>query len=262
MFNVIVLGSLPLSTKIIEMLESMDDVNVVGVICRDINLTYIDESNNKSLPYNYCNFRKIKIYKVEDIKLNNDLDLAISARNNDILKPWFLNKFKKGIINCHGGYLPDYRGVGGHIFPIVNKENFTGASIHFMNERIDEGDLIARAKIKIEKYDSGFSLYHKINNKLFNLIEENINNILYDKIKSTPQSSLVLECRNKQSHYYKNRDIKNLIKIENIKECTYDVIRALYWPGKIKPYYCTKNGEKIFLDIYQEKFNGQYRSYS
>lgn len=256
MFNVIVLGSLPLSTKIIKMLESKDDVNLAGVICRDINLTYIDESDNKSLPYNYCNFRKIKIYKVEDIKLINNLDLAISARNNDILKPWFLNKFKKGIINCHGGYLPDYRGVGGHIFPIINKENFTGASIHFMNEKIDEGDLIAREKIKIYKYDSGFSLYYKINNKLFNLIKENINDILYNKIKSTPQSSLALECRSKQIHYYKNIDIKNLIKIKNIKNCTHDVIRALYWPGKMKPYYCTENGKKISLDIYQEKFDG------
>jgi len=52
----------------------------------------------------------------------------------------------RGVIHVHGGYLPDYRGSTCNYYSIL--DDFTvGASAIFLNEDLDQGNIIARTKM-------------------------------------------------------------------------------------------------------------------
>jgi methionyl-tRNA formyltransferase len=61
-----------------------------------------------------------------------------------------INNFKKAF-NIHPSYLPDYKGKDPIKDVLLNKEIFTGVSVHFLNEEFDSGKIIMQKKISIEK---------------------------------------------------------------------------------------------------------------
>lgn len=248
MIRTIVLGNLPLATRIIKLLQDTEGVDLLGVICprQHVDYTYMDK---EGCAFTYCTKEGIHVYSIEDVSSIQNLDLAISARNNDILKKWFLDKFSLGIVNCHGGYLPEYSGVGGHIFPIINQEKHSGASIHFMNEKIDDGDLIDREKTRIVPEDNGFTLYKKINQTLYRLIEKNLEEMIAGSVNSIPQTAIGYENNLGRPYYYKTKDIRRALNITIFDDSTYDVIRALFWPGKELPYFEDELGRRVHISL-------------
>lgn len=207
--RVVILGNLPLATKIIKLIQSKNDIELAGVVPNGIIRRYPD-TDNEVCAAEYCTKNNIKKLDFKDIYKLRNLTLCVSARNSTILQEKFLRLFKKGIVNCHGGYLPDYKGVGGHIFPILNKENFSGATIHWMNKKVDTGNVIARSKILILKNDNGLSLFKKINDELYELIKKYLDELLNQRILGLDQDTFQFENRSKKSYRYFQKDIKNL----------------------------------------------------
>ncbi|WP_435116911.1 formyltransferase family protein [Candidatus Pelagibacter bacterium nBUS_49] len=227
--KIVILGNLPLATKIIKLVQSKKNLELVGVVHPNKIQTYPD-SNNEICATKYCKEKKIRKLTINEIYNLKDLKLAISARNDIILKKKFIDLFEIGIVNCHGGYLPEYKGVGGHIFPIINKEKYSGASIHWITENIDNGNIIARKKIPIKKFDDGCTLFKKINDELFKLIETYLQKLLTKKIVGKPQNLIKPNNRLKKNYFYFKKDVKRLIYF-NIKSKIHT--KALYWPNKV-----------------------------
>jgi phosphoribosylglycinamide formyltransferase-1 len=78
-----------------------------------------------------------------------------------------LRVYPNKIINIHPALLPKYGGKGMygdfvHQAVIANKENESGISIHFVNEKYDEGEIVFQAKCKIDASDTPDSLAAKI----------------------------------------------------------------------------------------------------
>lgn len=67
-----------------------------------------------------------------------------------------------GAVNVHGSLLPKYRGAAPINRAIIQGETETGISIIKINERMDAGDILAQAKIKIEKDDTAVTLRAKM----------------------------------------------------------------------------------------------------
>ena len=86
-------------------------------------------------------------------------DLIISVFFNQILSPKLIKLSKRGAINIHPAFLPDYKGVSPVFWALVNGEKSGGVSIHYINEGIDTGSIIVRKKITIKKNDTEHSLY-------------------------------------------------------------------------------------------------------
>ena len=72
-----------------------------------------------------------------------------------------INSTKYGIINCHPGYLPSYRGCTNVEWAIYNNDK-VGNSVHFLDEGYDTGPIILQKAIKIDKEDDENSLAKKI----------------------------------------------------------------------------------------------------
>jgi len=228
MKTILVLGNLPLATKVMKHVLRHPKAKLVGVVVPEEEKDY-PSNDGEVCAYAFAKRKRIPIYKVEDIREKKGFDLAISARNNAILPSWFLGKFNLGVVNCHGGYLPDYKGVGGHVFPIVNGEKHSGGTVHWMTERVDEGDLIDRRAVDIQPNDTGFSLFIKINDAIYSLIVKYFDEIVTGIAPRIPQHRLEPSTRSGMSYFYFKKDLKELINNPYLSDRER---RALYWPGK------------------------------
>jgi folate-dependent phosphoribosylglycinamide formyltransferase PurN len=56
---------------------------------------------------------------------------------------------EEAALNCHGSYLPDYRGPAMHRVQWANGRRWGGASVHFLTEEFDDGRILCRDRFKI-----------------------------------------------------------------------------------------------------------------
>ncbi|MCM8540277.1 MAG: hypothetical protein NE328_08380 [Lentisphaeraceae bacterium] len=104
-------------------------------------------------------------------------EIIISAYFPQILKKKALSIPSKGILNLHPGYLPAYKGAMAYFWAAKNNAGQAGVSIHWMDEGIDTGPLLARKLFRINRKTSqdkvliitaliGSSLLKRIGRKL------------------------------------------------------------------------------------------------
>ena len=80
----------------------------------------------------------------------------------------FINEFSGKIINVHPSLLPKYGGKGMygdnvHRAVLSAREKLTGITFHYVNEKYDDGEIIAQFPIVISELESLSSLKEKIN---------------------------------------------------------------------------------------------------
>ncbi len=59
-----------------------------------------------------------------------------------------------GIVNCHGALLPKYRGLMPSFWTLANGETEGGTSVHFVNEKLDDGPIIVQKRYRIWPHDT------------------------------------------------------------------------------------------------------------
>lgn len=145
--------------------------------------------------------------------------------------------------NIHPGYLPNNRGWFPQVFSIIN-QSIIGATIHEMDDKIDNGNIIARKKTKIEKWETSSDVYKKILNIEIKLLKKHLYSIL------TNQYSIISETNSK---YYSKEDFNNLCKLDLEKigsfESFYNLLRALTHKGYKNAHFIDENGNKIYLEL-------------
>ena len=101
----------------------------------------------------------------------------------------------KGTINLHASLLPQYRGAAPINWAIINGEMQTGVTTFFINEKIDEGNILLSEKVKITSNDNAGTLHDKLQNTGKSLVLrtlQEIENNTYTEIKQTISSDLKL----------------------------------------------------------------------
>lgn len=69
---------------------------------------------------------------------------------------------RRGCMNLHGSLLPRYRGRNPINWVLINGEERTGVTLHYMDERADHGDIIAQREVPIFPEDTALSLFRKM----------------------------------------------------------------------------------------------------
>lgn len=117
--------------------------NVVGVVCKNKKLVKDTELEH------ICNKRHIPLLENEEmyemLEKNElpEIDLAISNTYGRLIKKPLLAWVKGNCINLHGAILPQYKGLFTYNHGLLNQEKEWGVSAHYVNEKFDEGDIIA-----------------------------------------------------------------------------------------------------------------------
>jgi phosphoribosylglycinamide formyltransferase-1 len=70
-----------------------------------------------------------------------------------ILDSKFLSTFENKIINLHPSLLPSFPGLNSIEKAFEKKVKITGCTVHWVNEKIDEGEIIAQAPVRIMNGD-------------------------------------------------------------------------------------------------------------
>lgn len=96
----------------------------------------------------------------EDLPLGEDhkVDYLFSIVNGRILKREHIQLARLGAINYHDSLLPKYAGVNATTWALINGEKEHGITWHFIDEGIDEGDIIYQHKFAINKTDTALTL--------------------------------------------------------------------------------------------------------
>ena len=116
-----------------------------------INNVFIKDSNKKSFED-----RLLKLLK------RYNVDLICLAGFMKILSSSFIRKFYKPILNIHPSLLPKYKGLNTHNRAIQNKDKYSGATVHIVNDKLDSGKIILQKKVKILKSETRKSLEKKV----------------------------------------------------------------------------------------------------
>ncbi len=83
-----------------------------------------------------------------------DPDFIFSFQYDFILKKPILRIPRRAGINLHFGPLPRYRGVSTITWQIMNGEEETGVTLHYIDSGIDSGDIIAVDRFNIDPQDT------------------------------------------------------------------------------------------------------------
>jgi len=153
-------------------------------------------------------------------------DLIILASYGKILPKEILDIPKFGSLNVHPSLLPKYRGASPIQTAILEGEKETGVTIMLMNEKLDEGDILAKAAVKIDPTDTYLSLSKKLALLSSKLLNQTTFALIGKQTKGAPQN-------HKKATYTKLLKREDgFIDWKNPLENLERIIRAYFpWPG-------------------------------
>ena len=168
-------------------------------------------------------------------------DLGISVSYDQIFRNETIAFHKKGIINCHAGNLPDFKGRNILNWALINNFNKFGIVIHYVDNDIDTGDIIAKKLITINQKDNYKDLLIKAYKECPKLVIKSLDLILKDEVKVTPQKSV------KKFPIYcsRRKDGDELINWNNTSLEIYNFVRALVSPGPFAQTFIKEN--RVFI---------------
>ena len=74
-----------------------------------------------------------------------------------ILPKSLIRKFKNKVINIHPSLLPKFKGLNTYSKIIKSREVKTGCSVHFVNEKLDDGKIIVQKSFFInQNYEENY----------------------------------------------------------------------------------------------------------
>ena len=89
-------------------------------------------------------------------------DFVFSFYYRSMLKAPLLNAARRGALNMHGSLLPKYRGRAPVNWAILKGERETGATLHYMVDRADAGDIVDQLAVPILGDDNAQDVFNKV----------------------------------------------------------------------------------------------------
>jgi len=89
------------------------------------------------------------------------VDLVVSLACPQKLSPALLGVPAHGAINLHGALLPRYQGIFPSFWVLAKGERETGITVHWMDEKLDHGDVLIQRRVAIEPGDTVHSLVRR-----------------------------------------------------------------------------------------------------
>ena len=250
--NVIFFGNPLFSAKSLEHLNNMKNINIKLVV------TNIDKKMGRGLNQNLTQVKRTaleysnNLLEVEDLKSNSFLH-TIKEMKADLfivvgykyLHEAIYSGIKYGAINLHTSLLPKYRGASPIQYAIMNGDNKTGLTTFYLNNKIDQGDLIYQEECSINNRATFEEVYLDLINLSKKVLTKTIDIIISGK------NAKIKENKDQPPSYAPKIEKKDFII--NWKDTSLNIhnkIRALSYKGAYGFY---KNKRIKFFDTYFNK---------
>ena len=137
-------------------------IDIKLIITNNKNANGIIHAKKNSIPYIVIN---TKLRNYENILLQilkkNKISFICLAGYMKIISKNFIEKFGKKIINIHPSLLPKFKGLDIFSRVLKNKEKKTGCTVHFVNDKLDSGKIIAQKGFFVSLNDNEETLKWK-----------------------------------------------------------------------------------------------------
>lgn len=119
--------------------------------------------------------------------LNADVFVVVAFR----MMPKILFEMPEmGTFNLHASLLPDYRGAAPINYAIINGEKKTGATTFFINEIIDEGNILLQEEIEISADENAGMLHDRLMEMGAKLVVKTLDGLADNSIQEKPQPNV------------------------------------------------------------------------
>lgn len=116
---------------------------------------FLQRAKNNNIKNYYVPFKET----VEFLE-KNSFDLIVLAGYMRVLPPKAIVDRK--IINIHPSLLPEFKGLNAIEKAYNSNKKETGVTVHYINEKVDEGEVISQSSVRIEENMSLIELESKI----------------------------------------------------------------------------------------------------
>ena len=168
----------------------------------------------------FCTKNQVPFFKQRNVNERDfieilgelNLDLIVSFSAPSIFKSELLSLPRKGCINLHCSLLPKYSGILPSFWTLFYDERETGATVHYMDNEIDNGDILGQKSVEISESDSMFDIIKRTKMIGGKLMVNVIHDIMTNNVKLV---------KNKVNHdkYYSwptEIDFQNFAKRKNL----------------------------------------------
>lgn len=170
--------------RIVEYFSDNKNINICLILSNKKDAFVLQRAKNLNIHSIY--FNRSDFYetdKINNILRQNSVDLIVLAGFLWLIPLKLIKEFNGKIINIHPALLPKYGGKGMygdkvHKAVIESGEKESGISIHFVNEKYDDGKIILQKKITILSDDDHESIAKKIHQLEYKYFPQVIENIL------------------------------------------------------------------------------------
>lgn len=158
--------------SLIDFCKNEDNIEIVQLIASNSRAFAIERAKNNNIKNcvvgksNYPNDNE-RMDKIIELLHKEKTDLVVLAGYLGILSKKVIEKYRGKIINIHPSLLPkfggkDCYGIKVHEKVIEAKEEVSGATVHFVDEGIDTGEIILQEKVPVYKGDTPKDLAERV----------------------------------------------------------------------------------------------------
>ena len=177
--------------------------------------------------------------------LNADIFVVVAFR---MMPKVLFSMPRLGTFNLHASLLPDYRGAAPINYAVINGETKSGVTTFFINEKIDEGNILLKAETEISPEDNAGTLHDRLMEIGAKLVVETLNGLAEGKLTEIPQNQ-----KENPKTAYKIFKEDTKIDWEKEVEVIHNFIRGMS-PYPAAFTILEVGGEQKILKIFKGKF--------
>ena len=176
----------------IAILLSGNGSNLKAIIDKGLEVSFVASNNPNALGLNIAKNANIPSYSWKDVSrleeevlkliIEYDIKLLVLAGYMRLLSKNFVNSLpSKFIVNVHPSLLPKYKGMNAIKQAIDDCAEYTGVTIHYVDEGMDSGYIIKQVSIKINENETVETLKNRLQILEHRLYSDTIKSILVKK---------------------------------------------------------------------------------
>ncbi len=108
--------------------------------------------------------------------------LIVLAGFMRILSPWFVRRYRGKILNVHPALLPAFPGAHAVRDALKHGVKVTGVTVHFVDEKIDHGPILAQEPVPVRAGDTEETLLDRVHRVEHRLYPAAVQQILHGKV--------------------------------------------------------------------------------
>jgi len=148
-------------------------------------ITRARSANIETLVLNSKDFKTREDFDKEVVKnlKKKNIGLVVLAGFMRLLSPYFIKEYKNKIMNIHPALLPAFKGTHGIKDSLEYGVKVTGPTVHFVDDKLDNGPIILQRAIEVKDDDTEESLLERVHKEEHKIYPEAVRLFVEGRLK-------------------------------------------------------------------------------